>query len=174
MSSNSIKLKSKNDMDFFSIDKGKNIVTSFSLPTWNKRRLSHAINTLNNKGYNISTKEMMLKALQIIMTKLERQDKKPFLNRAIRYNKTSSSYENISVRINHVEYNSLHSKKMVMKVSLSYLLDLALRLYLSFIVNLFLQKKKKISTCISYYKKIIKFNFNIILFTEEVKFIIKI
>jgi len=174
MNKNTIKSKSKQDLNYFANDEGKSIITSFSLPIWNKRRLKTISKKLKQKGYNKSTKEIIIKSLQMIMTKTIRQNNKAFLNRAVRYNNASSSYENVSVRMNPQEYNSLHAKKMTMKVSLSYLLDLALRLYLRLIMNLFLQKRKEISTYISYYKEINKFNYNTLFYSEKVEFFVKI
>ena len=157
-------LSVKKELKSIAIDPGKEIISSFCLPIYNYYRLKYAKRYLQTKNISVSLYDIAFLCLKYFMKRIFRE--KPQLARACKRNNADCSFKKVSCRMDPSEYNSFIMKKTHVKVSLSFLLDLAIRKNLQFVIQLLLnhyasEKKnnrleKLRSLCSSYYKKILE------------------
>ena len=156
--------KTKEQVKSMKIDPGKSITSSFCIPSWNFQRLLNAKRQLEAKNIHISVSELAFLCLKYFLKHVER--KNPQQSRACRYNDEKYRFVKVSFRLAPDEYNAFLMKKIHIKSSLSYLIDLAIRKNLQFILKLltkeaFFEKtaqrlnRLRTSWC-SYHKKIIE------------------
>jgi len=153
-------------------DKGKILTSSFTLPVWNAKRLKAISKKLQIQGIKINTTELAIQCLLLFQRKIKRKNCQ--INRTVRKNKTISSFEKISIRFTPFQYNAFYLKKNHLKISTSYMFDLAIRFYLNLIYKLLLYRKSKFEIVIKYHRKTRSIIQKTLFIKEKVKFYIKL
>lgn len=109
-------------------DPGNDLCSSVTLPVWQAARLRKAVRILKDKGVKAPQTEIFSKVIRLMHRKARRLNCQ--VHRTRRRNTKEYSYQKISLTWPQEDYNLLHGRADHVKVSASYLLDIALRLYL--------------------------------------------
>lgn len=127
--------------------RSKKLHSSVSLPVFSAARLRHGAQ-LHKKTFRYhwlykyrrpaSESEILLACLMLLVGKLKRRE--GLLRRAVgprfrMYNEDVYSYETVAVYVERGLWLALQARALELEVSLSYLADLAVRLYLNFVLR---------------------------------------
>jgi len=173
--SNNLRKKTLSIIKNIQSDNGKNFESSFTIPLWNSKRLKAITKKLKKNGIKINTTNLAIQCLLLFQKKINKS--KSQINRPVRYNQTECSYEKISIRFNPKDYNALNSQKNHVKISISYMFDLAIRMYLMFVYKLLLNQNESnhsFSFSSRYHRSMKQFNKSKIFLKEIFRFKIKI
>lgn len=138
-------------MDVLQSDKGskraQKLHSSVSLPSFTAARLRHAVGW-HKKNFNYhwlhscrrraSESEILLACLVLLVGKLKRREgalRQLVGPRFRMYNEDRYSYEKVTVYVERSLWLALQARALELEVSLSYLVDLAIRLYLNFVLR---------------------------------------
>lgn len=116
----------------------KDFYTSVSIRLFNTRRLKNATQRLK-----VSESEVLMRCLLKLLKRLRTQPH--FQNRARTYNKGVSRYMKISIYINNNDYAIAWANGLRVRMSNSYLCDMALVLYLKNVVSELEQESQKLN-----------------------------
>lgn len=127
---------------------GEKLLSSLSLPNYQKRRLRYMLQKYNTMAQEkrwplVSESEVLLGCLVLLLTKLKNKEtlfRKKQHPRNRLYNDDKYAYETVTVYANRYLWNALKIRAVELEVSLSFLADLALRLFLRQVFNRLIQK----------------------------------
>lgn len=123
-------------------DRGNNLHSSFTIPNWEYARLRKAVLKLRKSEIKISWQKLALMCSKYLLQKMYR--KKCQIRRTRRRNSSVYSYQKISVRWSPEEYNILHAQSNHLKVSVSLMIDIAVGMYLQYVVWVLMNPEKKL------------------------------
>lgn len=109
-------------------DPGKKLDSSITLPNWQAARLKHATKRLEKAGINAPQTTILSNVIHLAQRKVRRLQCQT--ERTKRRNTKEYTYKKISLQWRSEDYNTLHARADHAKISASYIIDLALRLYL--------------------------------------------
>lgn len=134
------------DRDQESKTRASKLHSSVSLPSFTAARLRHAVE-FHQKNYHYhrlhscrraSESEILLACLVLLVGKLKRREGalRHLVGPRFRmYNEDRYSYEKVTVYVERSLWLALQARALELEVSLSYLADLAVRLYLNFVLQ---------------------------------------
>lgn len=118
------------------LDPGNKMNSSVTLPNWQAARLRYAVAKLKIAGVKTPRIQIFSTVIRLSQRKVRRL--RCQAHRTKRRNTKDYSYQKISHRWPPEDYNILHGRADHAKISGSYILDLALRLYLQAAVAILL------------------------------------
>lgn len=107
--------------------------SSITLPNWQAGRLKMAIEKLKLAGYENPQQALFHRIITLVQRKVRRLECQT--RRTKRRNTKEYSYNKISVRWLPATYNQVHARADHAKITVSYIMDLALRLYLETVLQ---------------------------------------
>lgn len=119
--------------------------SSVSLPNWNASRLKAAQKVLSSKGINVSKTHILIACIRAYLPKLYIPYKNEPKRCTRRKNESRYAYEKISTYCDFLTWDHLFQKCLHNKISISHVMDIAVRLYLRGVLwKLMFGKKLKI------------------------------
>ena len=163
----------------------KDIRTSCTVPNWQyyrSKQIRYQLNeNLKNTGLKIFIVEGVIEQLALKLLIRDMRNNKVPPKRTIKYNQAGNSYLKINLAINRIEdYFLFRTKRNTLRISVSALMDIALRLYLKLAARMLFLKltgsrlKKKwhyiIQGFSNYEEHLMEISNNCLIFTEIHKF----
>ena len=133
--------KNKNIVKDANTDLGNKMSTSFTIPNWQFARLAYYKAKLEQKAEDMSYQDIATICLRLLLKKIRR--KKCQIHRTRRRNNDDYSYTKVSVNWEADEYNSFHAKANHAKISVSFMIDIAIGMYLEYVYWMLLNPDKK-------------------------------
>lgn len=109
-------------------DPGKKLDSSITLPNWQAARLKNATERLQAFGISAPQTTLLSSVIRLAQRKVRRMQCQ--IQRTKRRNTKEYTYKKISLQWPSEDYNILHARADHAKISASFIIDLALRLYL--------------------------------------------
>lgn len=139
----------------------RKIHSSVSLPNFLVYRMQSYIKKTRfcKRGQlrKISESEVIIACLVLLLRKLRNRKVSPFGPRCRLYNDEKYSYGKVSVYVDRNLWQALHGRAIELEVSLSLLADIAVRLYLGYVLEMWLRKEKKVKTAQHFWVNLYQF-----------------